>query len=337
MIGAEVVRRDRCESSSIGFSNAGTRVQQIAEWWLVDFLEKSKAVKRMSRKTQPDIVVRRATSEDSLVCGQICFDAFSALNTAHGFPCDFPGPEASTGLLSMMFSSPGLYCVVAEADGRILGSNCLDERSVICGVGPITIDPGTQNVGIGRRLMQAVMDRANERSAAGVRLVQAAFHNRSLSLYTSLGFDIREPLSCMQGRTLERSVAGCVVRPAKREDADACNALSRRVHGFDRGVDLVQAIEQGTARVVERGDRVTGYTTHLAFSGHSTAETNADLQALIASAESFAGPGILVPSRNSVLLRWCLANGLRVVQPMTLMSVGLYNDPAGAWLPSVLF
>jgi len=291
----------------------------------------------MSRKTRPDIVVRTATPEDSAACGRICFKAFSAINAAHGFPCDFPGPEASTGLLSMMFSSPGFYCVVAEADGRIVGSNCLDERSAICGVGPITIDPGAQNVGVGRKLMQAVMDRANERGAAGVRLVQAAFHNRSLSLYTSLGFDIREPLSCMQGRTLERSIAGCVVRPAKPEDEDACNALSLRVHGFDRGVDLAQAIEWGTARVVERGGRVTGYTTHLAFFGHSTGETNVDLQALVASTESFAGPGILVPSRNSVLLRWCLANGLRVVQPMTLMSVGLYNDPAGAWLPSVLF
>ena len=185
--------------------------------------------------------------------------------------------------------------------------------------------------------MQAVMDRANERNAAGVRLVQAAFHNRSLSLYTSLGFDIREPLSCVQGRTLERSIPGCAVRPAKPDDGNACNALSRRVHGFDRGVDLAHAIERGTARVVERGGRVTGYTTHLAFSGHSTAETNIDLQALIASAESFTGPGILVPSRNSVLLRWCLANGLRVVQPMTLMSTGLYNESAGAWLPSVLF
>jgi len=291
----------------------------------------------MSRKTRPDIVVRTATPEDSAACGRICFKAFSAINAAHGFPCDFPGPEASTGLLSMMFSSPGFYCVVAEADGRIVGSNCLDERSAICGVGPITIDPGAQNVGVGRKLMQAVMDRANERGAPGVRLVQAAFHNRSLSLYTSLGFDIREPLSCMQGRTLERSIAGCVVRPAKPEDEDACNALSLRVHGFDRGVDLAQAIEWGTARVVERGGRVTGYTTHLAFFGHSTGETNVDLQALVASTESFAGPGILVPSRNSVLLRWCLANGLRVVQPMTLMSVGLYNDPAGAWLPSVLF
>src|ERR1700704_5667816 len=125
----------------------------------------------MSPKSAAEVVIRAATPQDSPICGQICYDAFSRINAAHGFPCDFPGPEASTGLLSMMFSSPGLYCVVAEVDGRIMGSNCLDERSVICGVGPITIDPGAQNVGVGRKLMQAVMDRANERGAPGVRLV----------------------------------------------------------------------------------------------------------------------------------------------------------------------
>jgi predicted N-acetyltransferase YhbS len=291
----------------------------------------------MPPKTTPEIVVRTAAPEDASACGQICYDAFSAVSTAHGFPCDFPGPEATTGLLSRLFSSPGVYCVVAESGGRIVGSNVLDERSVIRGVGPVTIDPGAQNQGVGRKLMQAVMDRAKERGASGIRLAQAGFHNRSLSLYALLGFDVREPLACMQGRTRERSFPGCTVRAARPDDVDACNALSRRVHGFDRGVDLAQTIEQGTARVVERGGRITGYTTHLAFFGHSTAETNVDLQSLIASAESFAGPGILVPSRNHVLFRWCLSNGLRVVQPLTLMSSGLYNEPSGAWLPSVLF
>lgn len=78
-------------------------------------------------------------------------------------------------------------------------------------------------------------------------------------------------------------------------------------------------------------------TTNLAFFGHSTAETNPELQALIVSADSFPGPGILVPARNNSLMRRCLANGLRIVQPMTLMSTGLYSELAGAWLPSVLF
>lgn len=291
----------------------------------------------MSSKAKPEVTIRTATAEDGPACGQICYDAFSTISDSHGFPCDLPGPEEAIGLLSMMFSTPGFYAVVAEIEGRIIGSNVLAEQAVIQGIGPITIDPRLQNSGVGRKLMQAVMDRANRNGVAGVRLVQAAYHNRSLSLYASLGFDIREPLSCMQGRTRERSVPGCVVRAAQPADEIACKALSRRVHGFDRGAELAQAIQEGTARVAEREDRLTGYTTNLGFFGHSTAETNIDMQALLTSVESFVGPGILVPSRNSSLLRWCLANGLRVVQPMTLMSTGLYTNPAGAWLPSIVF
>jgi hypothetical protein len=73
------------------------------------------------------------------------------------------------------------------------------------------------------------------------------------------------------------------------------------VHGFDRGTELSQAIQQNTAVIVERASRITGYTTALEFFGHTTAETNLDLEALIAAAQSFRGPGILVPSRNSAL------------------------------------
>lgn len=283
------------------------------------------------------VAIRQARSEDAAECGRICYDAFKAISDAHGFPCDLPSREVGVGVITSVFSHPGFYCVVAEAAGRLVGSNCLDERASIAGVGPITIDPPWQNRGTGRRLMQAVLDRARDKGFAGVRLVQAAYHNRSLSLYASLGFDIREPLSCMQGRTTQRRVPECPVRVAKPADLEACNALSRQLHGFERRGDLAEAVERGMALVVERGGRITAYTSALAFFGHATAETNLDLQALIASAESFGGPGILVPTRNGELFRWCLANGLRVVQPMTLMSLGLDREPAGAWLPSILF
>jgi predicted N-acetyltransferase YhbS len=285
----------------------------------------------------PQVVVRAATPEDAPACGQILYNAFSTISAAHGFPCDFPAPEAGIGVLSTMFSNPGFYCVVAEAEGRVVGSNCLDERSTIFGIGPITVDPSVQNRSIGRKLMQAVMDRAIGQGAAGVRLVQAAFHNRSLSLYAGLGFDVRAPLSCMQGRTHQRSVPGCTVRPAQLADLKVCEFVSRQVLGFSRTAELADAIRHGTASVVERQGRITGYATVLAFFGHATAETNLDLEALIASVDSFGGPGILVPSQNSGLFRWCLANGLRVVEPLTLMSIGLYIEPAGAWLPSILF
>lgn len=283
------------------------------------------------------VVIRRAVAEDSAAAGEICYAAFAAISGAHGFPCDLPSVEAAVGTMRMIFSAPGFYCVVAEADGELLGSNCLDERAMICGIGPITISPLVQNAGVGRQLMEAVMERVQEDGAAGMRLVQAAFHNRSLSLYSKLGFDVREPLACMQGKTEQREVEGCRVRAAGADDQDACNTLALAVHGFERGTELAAAIGRGSAKVVVRDGRITGYATDLAFFGHATAETNADLEALITSAESFGGPGILVPSRNALLFRWCLANGLRVVQPMTLMSTGLYNDPAGAWLPSIFF
>lgn len=284
-----------------------------------------------------DIVIRQATPNDASACGKICYDAFSAINAAHNFPCDFPNPEYADRLIQGMFSAPGFYCVVAESSGQVIGSNCLDERAMIHGVGPITVNPYVQNQGVGRRLMQAVMDRSRERNSAGIRLVQAAFNSRSLSLYASLGFDIREPLVVLQGRTSERSIAGCTVRPATDADLAACNALSHRIHGFDRGTDLAFATQQGTALVVERAGNITGYTSGLAFFGHTTAESNQDLQALLSSVDSYGGPGVIIPTRNAHLFRWCLSNGLRVVEPLNLMSTGLYNHPTGAWLPSILF
>ena len=89
--------------------------------------------------------------------------------------------------------------------------------------------------------------------------------------------------------------------------------------------------------MVEREGRVTGYATDLAFFAHAVGETNSDLMALIGSAEAFGGPGILVPVRNAALFHWCLNHGLKIVQVMTLMTLGLYNEPDGAYLPSILY
>ena len=66
-----------------------------------------------------EVAIRRATPGDAEVCGRICFEAFSGINQRHGFPCDFPGPEAALHVISSMFSHPGFYCVVAEAGGRL--------------------------------------------------------------------------------------------------------------------------------------------------------------------------------------------------------------------------
>ena len=291
----------------------------------------------MSETQTTGLTLRSGRSEDAETCGSICYEAFRTNADQHNFPPEVPSPEFAEGLMTSVLSRGDIYSVVAEVDGRVVGSNFLWENGAIAGVGPITIEPAEQNVAVGRRLMEDVLQRARERRIAGVRLCQATYQNRSLALYAKLGFDTREPLSILQGEAIEQEMPGYAVRSATEEDLDACNEVCFKVHGHDRGPELLEAIRQGTATVVEHAGRITGYSSMVGLFGHTVGESDEDLKALIGAAPAFTGPGFLLPTRNSEVLRWCLEQGLRIVYPMTLMSLGLYNEPRGAFMPSVLF
>ncbi|MEV4729859.1 GNAT family N-acetyltransferase [Saccharopolyspora sp. NPDC049426] len=281
--------------------------------------------------------LRAGTPDDAETCGRICYDAFAALAHEHGFPSDFPSSEVGVTAVRGLLSHPGFYGVVAERDGQVIGSNFLDERSEVAGVGPITVAPGVQDSGVGRLMMIDVMRRAERQRFPGVRLLQSAYHNRSLSLYAKLGFQIREVVLNMQGKPIGGTVPGYVVRSATADDLEGCNGVCRAVHGHDRAGEVRDALSQGAARVVELDGRITGYTTGVGFFAHSVAETNDGLRALITAATEFSGPGFLLPARNSQLVVWCLNHGLRIRMVTTLMTTGLYNEPSGAYLPSILY
>ena len=284
-----------------------------------------------------DVNLRAARPGDAERCGTICYEAFRNIAEQHNFPPDFPAPEVAADLMDALLANPQVYAVVAEADGRAVGSNFLWENAAVAGIGPITIDPDVQNDKVGRALMENVLARAREQRFASVRLVQAAYHSRSLALYTKLGFDAREPLAHLQGAPVRAKIQGYTVRRSTTGDLDACNRLSLRLHGYERSTELRAAIERSTALVVEHDGRISGYATAIGLFGHAVGESNEELKALIGAAPAYSGPGFLLPTRNSGLLRWCLERGLRIVQPMTLMSLGLYNEPRGAFLPSILF
>src|SRR3954468_22892939 len=103
--------------------------------------------------------LRPVAPADAQTCGRICFEAFAAMSDKHNFPRDFDSPDVGMGVMQMLTSAPGFFGVVAEVDGKIIGSNFLDERSPIAGIGPITIDPKHQDKSVGRELMRAVLDR----------------------------------------------------------------------------------------------------------------------------------------------------------------------------------
>jgi predicted N-acetyltransferase YhbS len=281
------------------------------------------------------VTLREAVPADIPECGRILYEAFATLATKHGFPPDFPTVAVATGCMKGLVTNPGFFGIVAERGGRILGSSFLDERSTIHAIGPVSVDPDAQDARVGRALMLAMMERAAQRRAPGVRLVQISYHNRSLSLYAKLGFDVRETFAAMYGEPLRLAIPGYAVRPATPDDEAACNALCVRVHGHDRAGEVSHAIARGKARVVERLDRITAYTTGIGYFNHSVAETNDDLEALIGAAPHLDRPGIVVPLGNAELFRWCLAQGLRVFFVMNMMTIGLYQEPRGAYLASV--
>ncbi len=286
-----------------------------------------------------DIDIRPVAAADARTCGRILYDAFREVAVRHGFPPDFASVDVATQVATYLINHPFFYGVVAESRGRIIGSNFVSERDAIRSVGPLSVDPAVQARGAGRRLMEAVLERAA--GAPGVRLVQDAFNTASLSLYASLGFEVREPLAVLTGRPLSRGPTERQVREMGDADLDECARLCRQVHGLERTRELRDALRGFAPFVLERDGRIAAYATTLSVwqVAHGVGETEADLCALIAGvgrrlAEPLAFP---LPTREAAIFRWCLAEGMRVIKPMTLMSIGEYQEPRGCYFPSVAY
>jgi hypothetical protein len=163
---------------------------------------------------------------------------------------------------------------------------------------------------------------------------------RSLALYESLGFDVKESVAVVSGKPRSEPPADVQVRPLEEDDLDACEELCVSVHGYERTNEIRDAIQAFAPFVAVRGGRIVAYATAVGFwpMNHGAAETDDDMKALLLGAgASLEEPlALLVPLRSE-LLRWCLEEGLRLVKPMNLMALGDYREPNGVWFPSVLY
>jgi predicted N-acetyltransferase YhbS len=280
--------------------------------------------------------IRPVERSDIEACGTVIYEAFAAFAARTGFPPSFPSIEAATAIARNLVEDRTAFGVVAEQGGRLIGSNFLTMGDRICGVGPVTVTPSVQGSGVGRMLMQAVINRG--KGAEGIRLVQDSANILSVSLYATLGFEVKEPLLVIAGTPPEGLPRGWQVRPLERRDVAECNKLCTRIHGIDRAADVDKAREPF---VVIHDDRITGYLTSATFwqTSHGIAETEQDMQALLSGASTATGKpvALLLPTRQARLFRWCLLNGFQVQRPMTLMAMGTYQAPAGVWFSSVWY
>lgn len=163
---------------------------------------------------------------------------------------------------------------------------------------------------------------------------------RSLSLYESLGFDVKEPVALVTGKPGGEPDPRVDVRPLEADDLEQCEALCRNVHGYERTNELRDAMQAFTPFVAVRDGRIVAYASTISFwpLNHGVARSDNDMMALFLGAAAVVEEPLafLVPLRSS-LFRWCLEEGLRLVKPMNLMALGDYRDPQGGWFPSVLY
>ena len=282
------------------------------------------------------IELRRPQPEHIAELGRICYEAFKDIAESHGFPPDFDSVEFAQGVVGLLMQQESVYTTAAFERDAPRGSNFMNMWGDAAGIGPISVDLSTQGEGIGKRLMQDALDHAKQHGIASVRLCQDSFNMRSLALYASLGFDVKEPLAYM---TL--SSAGHVddaFRPATPADYDAMDALCRDVYRISRKGEYATLIAVGfPAFVLDRGGRITGYVIGTAI-GHGVAQSDDDMLALL------AGIGATTPDahahiamRQGTLYRRALAAGHRNRKVMNLMTYGPYEEPQGTYCPSVMF
>jgi predicted N-acetyltransferase YhbS len=286
--------------------------------------------------------IRPVTTADAENVGRIMYKAFCGIADRHNFPCDFPTLEAAMRMAAMCAENPSVTGFVAEnGNGDFLGSNFLWRHNSIAGVGPITVDPEAQAQGVGKSLMRAVIEAGKD--APGIRLVQDSFNTASMPLYAGLGFEVVEPLVIMQGVPAggNSMLPGTKVRPIAEKDLAACGELCEKVHGFDRTNELRETAKIFPSFFAERENRIVAYAAAPNFwqLNHAVAENAEDMRNLLAGAAKITKQPLafLLPTRQSELFRWCLAQKLRVIKPMTLMAMGEYQKPCGAFLPSVLY
>jgi GNAT superfamily N-acetyltransferase len=288
----------------------------------------------------PEVTLEPPTPADAQELGRICFDAFKNIAESHGFENDFPSPQFAAAVVGGSIASEDTYSVCAKLDGALAGSNFLTFHDEVGGVGPVSVDPPKQGNGIGRKLMQDLLKHAREDGIERVRLVQDAFNVTSMSLYSSLGFDTKHSLGLLELKPGERPNDN--IRPMEVADADRADELCRDIYKVSRRHDVPGVARFGaTVLVIERGGRLRGYIAP-SMIGHAVAETDDDMLALMAEAARYAAEGplplrMICPLTKGGLFRGALAAGHRLTKMMNLMALGPYEEPEGAWLPSVLY
>ena len=162
------------------------------------------------------LIIRPIEQNDAETCGKIGYEAHKTISSAHGYPSEQPSEEFGIGLIRRLLDNPNSWGVLAERQGKTLGSIFLHKfpPSPVVVIGPLTVHPSSEG-GVGKKLMYAALNHARKQNHDQIRLVQSPSHIRSFVLYTKSGFALREPLFLMEGQPLKGVIKAALICPVR--------------------------------------------------------------------------------------------------------------------------
>ncbi len=283
------------------------------------------------------------TPEYAEQAGQIAYEAFKDIADRHGFDPAFPSPAFATLVVRLLIQTESVNSYLYLAGGEPAAINFGDERDEVVGVGPVAVALKHQGKGLGRAVMEALLDDAERHGLRSVRLLQAAYNMISFSLYAELGFDVKDALANFAGRPRPEEPAVDQARDARPEDRDALDALCREVLRYSRRRDIERMSMFAPPVVVERDGRIVAYACRFpgeeAILGHGVALDAQAMRDLLIGAHRLTGTPLRfsMPVSQADTVRWCLASGMRLKEIDTYMVRGEYEPPAGLWFPSAFY
>lgn len=278
------------------------------------------------------ITIRQAFETDIETCAESMYMAFTTIDQKHGFPSYFTDRNHATQATRNLLTHPHIYSIVATENNRVIASAFMNEKRPIRSIGPVSVHPHYQGHGIGRKLMEHLLNRAQD--APNIRLTQDAFNTTSLSLYTSLGFALVESLVWIEGQFKNTPHHNTQIVSLDTSNYDDCITLCNQVLGFYRGPDDFTEVNG-----IFKNNQLTAYATGLSVDGYTIAQTENDLRTLILgiAAQKLGTLSFLLPTRYTALLLWCIHSGLKIKKPLNLMAKGAYQQPNGFYFPNLLY
>lgn len=304
------------------------------------------------------MLLRPLTDDDRSAYSHMLHRAFNTWYGARGWPGDYFGcaPEQAGIFLDIYGDiSPG-HSVAAfdPGSGEIMGACFYHPREHHVSLGVMSVSPDYFKRGVGRTLVNHIVDFTESNQYPALRLVGSAINMDSFSLYNRSGFIPRGSYHDMVISVPPGGLAAhyplCErVRKATLADIDAMAALEMEVSGISRINDYRYAIENPRgalhALVFENTDgTIEGFMIsirHPALNmlGPCVARTEkATLALLLQASERFRGevPLFVIPMDKRELVETLYDWGARNVETHLFQVRGKFQPFNGVSLPSFL-